>query len=121
MAKIEITYLSGPDIEALELTPQEILDAVEGGLAAQGRGRTVIEPRVHLQPDPAFDGHFNPEHCFCLPVPLEILGPWSRELHQLFTSYKCYALQRPSPSSPAQFVRSAREKSPLHCVSMRAS
>ena len=59
MAKIEISYLSGPDIDALALTPQEILDAVESGLAAQGRGQTVIEPRVHLQPDPTFNGHFN--------------------------------------------------------------
>ena len=59
MSKIDITYLSGPDVDALALTPQEILDAVEGGLAAQGRGKSVIEPRVHLQPNPAFNGHFN--------------------------------------------------------------
>jgi len=26
---------------------------------AQGQGKTVIEPRVHLIPDPAFNGHFN--------------------------------------------------------------
>ncbi|MFZ0485362.1 MAG: ornithine cyclodeaminase family protein, partial [Arenicellales bacterium] len=28
-------------------------------LKAQGEGQTVIEPRVHLEPDPAFNGHFN--------------------------------------------------------------
>lgn len=58
-APISFTYLSGPDIERLAMTDQEILDAVEAGLRAQGQGETVIEPRVHLEPDPAFHGHFN--------------------------------------------------------------
>ncbi|MDQ1034776.1 alanine dehydrogenase [Streptomyces sp. V3I8] len=53
------TFLNGSDIEQLELTDIEVLDAVEQGLLAQGRGETVIEPRVHLTPDPAFNGHFN--------------------------------------------------------------
>ena len=56
---IHLTYLNGPDVERIALTDDEILDAVEGGLRAQGRGETVIEPRVHLVPDPAFRGHFN--------------------------------------------------------------
>jgi len=59
MAEISFTYLNGPDIAALEMTDQEILDAVEAGLRAQGEGQTVIEPRVHLEPDPTFRGHFN--------------------------------------------------------------
>jgi ornithine cyclodeaminase len=57
--EIYLTYLNGPDIAALALSDDEILDAVEGGLLAQGRGETVIEPRVHLTPDPSFRGHFN--------------------------------------------------------------
>src|SRR5262249_32300410 len=36
-----------------------ILDAIETALAAQGRGETVIEPRMHLKPNPAVHGHFN--------------------------------------------------------------
>lgn len=59
MNDINFTYLSGPDIDRLAMTDDEILDAVEAGLLAQGRGETVIEPRVHLEPDPAFKGHFN--------------------------------------------------------------
>lgn len=58
MAKIEIEYLGGPQIAQLGLTFQEILDAVEGGLAAAGRGETVIHPRLHLRPEVA-NGHFN--------------------------------------------------------------
>ena len=56
---ISFTYLNGPDIDALSMSDMEILDAVEQGLVAQGNGATVIEPRVHLTPDPAFKGHFN--------------------------------------------------------------
>lgn len=59
MARIEITYLNGPDIERLGMSDDEILEAVEMGLAAQGEGKTVVEPRMHLTPDPAFRGHFN--------------------------------------------------------------
>ena len=59
MADLHLTYLNRPDVEALELSDDEILRAVEGGLRAQGSGETVIEPRVHLRPDQAFRGHFN--------------------------------------------------------------
>ena len=56
---IHLTWLNGLDVERLAMTDQEILDAVEAGLLAQGRNEAVIEPRVHLIPDPAFHGHFN--------------------------------------------------------------
>ena len=59
-----LVYLNGPDVAALQLSDDEILSAVEGGLRAQGEGRTVIEPRVHLVPGRSRDGtpirgHFN--------------------------------------------------------------
>ena len=59
MDEIWIDWLNGPDVERLALTDDEILDAIESSLHAQGQGETVIEPRVHLVPDPAFRGHFN--------------------------------------------------------------
>ena len=59
MARMEIEYLGNPEIDALALTNDEILGAVEKGLIAAGQGKTVIEPRVHLTPDPSIDGHFN--------------------------------------------------------------
>jgi ornithine cyclodeaminase len=55
---IDVTWLGGPDVDALALTDDEILDAVRGVLDAQGRGATVIEPRMHLFPRGA-NGHFN--------------------------------------------------------------
>jgi len=58
-SRIDITYLNGPDVERLALSDDEILAAVEGALDAQGRGLTVIEPRVHLVPESSAKGHFN--------------------------------------------------------------
>jgi alanine dehydrogenase len=58
MPPIYIDYLNRLDVEALALEDAEILAAIEASLAAQGRGETVIEPRVHLQPGVA-NGHFN--------------------------------------------------------------
>lgn len=59
MQSIDITYLNGPDARALALTDAEILAAVESALDAQGRGKTVIEPRMHLVPESSDKGHFN--------------------------------------------------------------
>ena len=70
MTEIHFTYLSGPDIDRLDMTDGEILAAVEEGLRAQGRGETVIEPRVHLEPDPAFRGHFNVLRGYIAPLDL---------------------------------------------------
>ncbi|AJY47886.1 ornithine cyclodeaminase family protein [Martelella endophytica] len=59
MQEIWIDYLNAIDAKALALTDGEILDAVEKALADQGRGETVIEPRVHLVPESSDKGHFN--------------------------------------------------------------
>ena len=59
MASIELEYLGGPNVDALAITNDEILEAVEGGLIAAGRGQTVIEPRMHLVPEDDGKGHFN--------------------------------------------------------------
>src|SRR5436190_6351402 len=58
MTALELTYLGGADIEALELTDYEVLDSIRKVLAAQGRSETVIEPRTHLFA-PGVTGHFN--------------------------------------------------------------
>src|SRR4051812_13620001 len=61
---LTLVYLNALDVAELRLTDDEILDAVERGLRAQGQGQTVIEPRMHLVPSIASDGtaihgHFN--------------------------------------------------------------
>lgn len=62
MREIEIMWLGGPEVAQLRLSDGEILGAVEAGLRAQGRGETVIHPRVHLTPwekTSEISGHFN--------------------------------------------------------------
>jgi ornithine cyclodeaminase len=56
---VHITYLNRLDIEALALTDTGILAAIESSLAMQGRGETVVEPRMHLEPRAGSEGHFN--------------------------------------------------------------
>ena len=70
MSEIYLTYINGKDIAKLAMTDAEILDAVEQALIAQGKGETVIEPRVHLIPDPAFNGHFNVLRGYVAPLGL---------------------------------------------------
>lgn len=67
---VNISYLNGPDIQQLAMSDSEILAAVEAGLLAQGNHQTVIEPRVHLIPDPAFNGHFNVLRGYIAPLNL---------------------------------------------------
>ena len=65
-----IRYLNGRDVEALDFSNDEVLDAIESGLRAQGNGETVIEPRMHLVCDPDFDGHFNVLRGYIAPLGL---------------------------------------------------
>ncbi len=46
-------YLSRADVEELELSMREILDAVDRGFAAKGRGDTEMPPKpgIHTRPD----------------------------------------------------------------------
>ena len=59
MRAINISYLNRMDVERVALTDDDILDAVEVALRAQGNGETVLEPRVHLVPESSDKGHFN--------------------------------------------------------------
>ena len=54
-----LRFLSGPDIDALGIANADIVAAVEDAVRAHGEGRAVVEPRVHLVPDPGGAGHFN--------------------------------------------------------------
>ncbi len=68
---VTLTWLNGPDIDRLAMTNDEIIAAVEQGLMAQGTpGGAVIEPRMHLTPDPAFNGHFNVLRGYVAPLDL---------------------------------------------------
>src|SRR5829696_10183895 len=72
VTELEIPYLSGHDVDALAPDPAAILGAVELALHAQGTGRVVLEPREHLVPDAAFNGHFNVLRAYV--APLDVAG-----------------------------------------------
>jgi ornithine cyclodeaminase len=69
-AELHVDYLNAPDVAALGLTDAEIIAAVEAGLDAQGRGQTVIEPRMHLVPGGGIEGHFNVLRGYVAPLAL---------------------------------------------------
>ena len=50
---MDLLYLSRADVEGLGLTMREVLDAVDGGFAAKGRGQTEMPPKpgIHTRPD----------------------------------------------------------------------
>ncbi|HEY8049352.1 MAG TPA: ornithine cyclodeaminase family protein [Ramlibacter sp.] len=82
---IELHYLNHPDVEALALTDDEIIGAVEGALAAQGRGETTIEPRMHLVPEKDWPGHFNVLRGYIRPLQLagvKVVGDFYRNYEQ---------------------------------------
>lgn len=56
---VYLDYLNRFDIEALAITDEEILSAIEQSLHTQGLGETEIEPRMHIRPRTPEEGHFN--------------------------------------------------------------
>src|SRR5215212_3745113 len=68
MPELHIRFVSGADVEALSLGPDDVIAAVEEALLAQGRRQVVLEPREHLVPDPAFNGHFNVLRAYVAPL-----------------------------------------------------
>ena len=104
MAAIYIDYLNALDIDALAMTDAEILAAVEAGLVAQGNGQTVIEPRVHLEPDPAFRGHFNVLRGYVAPLDtagVKIVGDYvDNYLHGLPSEFGILNLFDPRTGTP---------------------
>ena len=56
---VYLDYLNRFDIEALGITDEEILAAIEQSLHSQGLGETEIEPRMHIRPRTPEEGHFN--------------------------------------------------------------
>lgn len=56
---VYIDFLNKFDIEALNLTDVEILNAIKSSLKMQGNSETSIEPRTHIQPRAGVEGHFN--------------------------------------------------------------
>ena len=112
---IELLFLSGADVDELALTNEEVLAAVEDAVRAQGEKAVVLEPREHLVPDPAFNGHFNLLRAYVAPLDVagvkvvgDYLGNWKLGLPSelgLLTLYdprtRFHARSSTPPSSPS--------------------
>ncbi len=111
MPEIHLHYLNYQDVQALALTDQEILDAIEGGLRAQGSGQAVIEPRTHLVPDPAFPGHFNVLRGYIQPLNLagvKIVGDFHENYrHDLPSELALLNLFDPKTGAPIAVIDAA--------------
>src|SRR3569623_2804617 len=85
ISEIHLHYLNHLDVQALAMTVAEIVGAVEGGLVAQGKGETTIEPRMHLVPERDFPGHYNVLRGFVRPLGLagvKVVGDYYRNYEQ---------------------------------------
>ena len=59
MGHVDMRFVSARDVEQLSLTAQDIFEAVEEAVRAQGNGQVLLEPRMHLVPPNGGRGHFN--------------------------------------------------------------
>lgn len=111
MLEIHLHYLNYQDVQALALADQEILDAIEGGLRAQGSGQAVIEPRTHLVPDPGFPGHFNVLRGYIAPLNLagvKIVGDFHENYrHDLPSELALLNLFDPKTGAPVAVIDAA--------------
>ncbi len=105
---LELLYLSGEDVAALELLPGDVLAAAEQALEAQGRGQVALDPRVQHVPDPSFPGHFNLLRATVWPVGLtgvKVVGDFVRNYERgLPSELALVTLHDPRTGAPVAIV-----------------
>jgi ornithine cyclodeaminase len=105
---IHITYLNHADVQALKLTDDEIVRAVEEGLRAQGLGQTTIEPRMHLVPEKDYPGHFNVLRGYIRPLQLagvKVVGDFYKNYeHGLPSELAVLNLFDPKTGAPVAII-----------------
>ena len=108
MTQLHLHYLNHADVQALRITDEEILDAIEGGLRAQGLGQAVIEPRMHLVPEKEFPGHFNVLRGYIRPLGyagFKICGDYYRNFEQgLPSELAVLTLHEPKTGAPLAII-----------------
>ena len=109
MPDITLRYLHSRDIEAIALSDDEIIEAVEGALIAQARGEAIIETRVHLVPRKGSTrGHFNVLRGVVWPVGLagvKIVGDFfDNYQHELPSEMAMLYLANPETGRPVAMI-----------------
>ena len=59
MAKVAFLFLNRHEVEELAPDMAGVMEIVEAGLAAHGRGDVVLPPKSHIRLDDRYNGHFN--------------------------------------------------------------
>ncbi len=59
MPKVEFLFLDRAQVESLVPPMAEVVEIVEAGLKAHGRGDVVLPPKAHIHLDDRYNGHFN--------------------------------------------------------------
>jgi ornithine cyclodeaminase/alanine dehydrogenase len=62
---VDLVYLSRADVEGLGMSMKEVLDALDAGFAAKGRGKTEMPPKPGIHPRP---------DCFIHAMPAYVQG-----------------------------------------------
>jgi ornithine cyclodeaminase len=108
MNRLQLRFISGPDVDRLGLTRSEIFAAVRDALKAQGNGEVVLEPRVHLTPRSGGRGHFNilRGHLETVPVSgVKVVGDFVDNHHkQLPSELALITLYDPDTGVPLAIV-----------------
>jgi ornithine cyclodeaminase len=107
MASIEILFLSKEDIDALNLTSQEILDTLEMGLKAHGEKRVIMPSKDHLPlayPEKLFNilkGYVEPINV----AGVKVIGDFEKNYeHGLPSELALITLYRPETGAPFAIV-----------------
>ncbi len=59
MARVAFKFLSRAEVRSLLPSTRTLIEIVESGLAAHGRGEVVLPPKSHIDLDRRYNGHFN--------------------------------------------------------------
>jgi alanine dehydrogenase len=79
MARVEFRFLNRAQVRELMPPMAQVIDVVEKGLAAHGRGEVVLPPKSHIHLDDLYNGHFNILMGWSAPVALagvKIIGDY---------------------------------------------
>jgi alanine dehydrogenase len=107
MSGIEILFLSKEDVDSLELTLQEVMDAIEQGLKAHGEKKVIMPSKDHLAldyPERLFNilkGYVEPINV----AGVKVIGDFQRNYeHDLPSELALITLYRPETGAPFAII-----------------
>lgn len=107
MASVEVLFLSKEDIDALDLTLDEIMDAIEVGLKAHGEGKVIMPSKDHL-PLAYPEKLFNILKGYVAPVNscgVKVIGDFQKNYeHGMPSEFATLTLFRPETGAPYAII-----------------